>query len=308
MIVWMTLLLEPAGVTRESCLIVRIDERKGVPSDQNNILKRSIMMKGRYYFLAAVVCALWAVTGYAWASDEENQYYDQVFSVSDRPRVSLDNVNGNVHIEVWDQAEVRVQAEKFASSQELLDELEIEVNASQDSVRIDTHYPHHRSFFDWFSFGSKGHFRVEYTLTVPRGTELDSIDLVNGDLVVMGVLGGIEAELVNGDIMAKGIDGDLRLSTVNGSIRPEFETMENVERIELESVNGKIKLILPSSASASVRVETLNGSLRNDFGLEVHKHKYVGADMRGEIGGGDVHVTIETVNGGIEIRQSDSDE
>lgn len=79
----------------------------------------------------------------------------------------------------------------------------------------------------------------------------------------------------------------------------------NVERIELESVNGKIKLILPSGASASVRVERLNGSLRNDFGLEVCKHKYVGADMRSDIGDGDVDVIIETVNGGIEIRRSD---
>ena len=70
-------------------------------------------------------------------------------------------------------------------------------------------------------------------------------------------------------------------------------------------MNGEIKLSLPSGASASVRVETLNGNLRNDFGLEIHEHKYVGADMRGDIGGGDVDVTIETVNGGIEIRQSD---
>ena len=265
-------------------------------------------MKSKLSSIAVVVCALWvvwAVTSYSWARYEESQYLDQTFSVSERVQVSLENVNGDVHVDVWDQAEVRVQAEKFASSQELLDELEIEINASQDSVRIDTHYPHHRSFFGWLSFGNNGHYRVEYTLTVPRGAELDSIDLVNGDLVVMGVQGGVEAELVNGDIIAKDIGGDLYLSTVNGSIRPEFEDMENTERIELESVNGQIKLILPSWASASVRAETLNGSLQNDFGLEVHKHKYVGADMRGEIGGGDVAVVIETVNGGIEIRQSD---
>jgi hypothetical protein len=265
------------------------------------------MMKNKITFIAAAFCALWvtwAVTGYASDRYEESQYFDQTFSVSGRARVSLENVNGDVHIEVWDQPEVRVQAEKFASSQELLEELEIEINASQNSVRIDTHYPHRRSFFGWFSSGSGDHCKVEYTLTVPLGAELDSIDLVNGNLVVIGVQGGMEAELVNGDIIAKDIGGDLRLSTVNGSIRPEFEDMENVERIELESVNGKIKLIMPSGASASVRAETLNGSLRSDFGLEVCKHKYVGAEMGGDIGGGDVDVIIETVNGGIEIRQS----
>jgi len=258
-------------------------------------------MKNRLCFISAFACALWgvwAVTSNVWARYEESKYFDQTFSVSEKARVSLENVNGDVRVEVWDQAEVRVQAEKFASSQELLDELEIEINASQDSVHIDTHYPDR-------AFGRNEPCRVEYTLTVPRDAELDSIDLVNGDLVVIGIQGGMQAELVNGDIITKDIGGDLRLSTVNGSISPEFEDMENVERIELESVNGKIRLILPSAASASVRVETLNGSLQNDFGLEVHKHEYVGADMRGEIGGADADVRIETVNGGVEIRRSD---
>jgi hypothetical protein len=218
------------------------------------------MMKSKPCFIAAVLCVLWAawtVTGYSWAHSEESQYFEETYPVERGARVSLENVNGDVRIEVWDQAEVRVQAEKFASSQELLDELEIKIFASQDSVRVDTHAPDHRFFFGWLSSGRNGHYRVEYTLTVPRDAELDSIDLVNGDLVVIGVQGGMQAELVNGDIIAKDIGGDLRLSTVNGSISPEFEDMENVERIELESVNGKIKLILPSAASASVRVETL---------------------------------------------------
>jgi DUF4097 and DUF4098 domain-containing protein YvlB len=265
------------------------------------------MMKGKSCFIAGIVCALWvvwAVTDYARAHNEESQYFDQTYSVSERPRISLKNVNGDVHIEVWNQAEVRVQAEKFASSQELLDELEIEVNASQGSVRIETYYPDHRFFSGWFSSGRGEYYRVEYTLTVPRGAELDSIDLVNGNLDVIGVQGGMEAELVNGEIVARDIDGDLRLSTVNGSIRLEYEDMGNVERIDLESVNGEIELLLPSGANASVRVETLNGRLRNDFGLEVHKHKYVGAEMGGEIGSGDVEIFIETVNGGIEIRKN----
>lgn len=54
---------------------------------------------------------------------------------------------------------------------------------------IGTHYSHHHSFFGWFSSGSGDHCKVEYTLTVPRGAELDSIDLINGELVVIGVRG-----------------------------------------------------------------------------------------------------------------------
>ena len=67
----------------------------------NDLLKRSIMMKTKLYFIAVVVCALWvawSVTGHSWARYEESQYFDQTFSVSGRAQVSLENVNGDVAV------------------------------------------------------------------------------------------------------------------------------------------------------------------------------------------------------------------
>ena len=64
---------------------------------------------------------------------------------------------------------------------------------------------------------------------------------------------------------------------------------------------GGIDLHLPSGLGADVEAETVNGGIRNDFGLPVHKGKWVGSDMRGTIGGGGIDISLETVNGGIRL-------
>jgi DUF4097 and DUF4098 domain-containing protein YvlB len=235
-----------------------------------------------------------SVTG-AGADDLVTAYFDETYPMNATGSVSLENINGDVTVEVWDRAEVRVHAEKKASSQKLLDGLEIKVEASSNSVRIDTDYP------NTSGFGGKRSMKVEYTLTIPRQAAVDEIDLVNGDLLIEGVQGGIRAESVNGKIIARQVSGSLRISTVNGSIEPDMESLTDVERIDLESVNGKITLALPASVGAFVRAETVNGKISNDFGIPVHKGKYVGSDMKGEIGDGGIQISLDTVNGAISV-------
>ena len=54
--------------------------------------------------------------------------------------------------------------------------------------------------------------------------------------------------------------------------------------------------------SADVRAETVNGRISNDFGIEVHKGKYVGSSMNGAVGAGGPTIELETVNGAIHLR------
>ena len=67
----------------------------------NNLPKRSIMVRGKLNFIAAVVCALWVawtVMDYGSGHYEESQYFDQTFSVLGRVQVSLENVKGGIEI------------------------------------------------------------------------------------------------------------------------------------------------------------------------------------------------------------------
>jgi hypothetical protein len=253
--------------------------------DQEAQMKRAMM-------LAAIMVV---AVGTAAAGDY-TEIFDQTYALDHGGRVGLDNINGDVTVEVWDEPQVRVYAVKSASSAERLEALTIEVEASSRGVFIDTDYPDSRELS---SEDRYGHSKVEYTLTVPRFARLDGFDLINGDLRINGVEGLIDVESVNGAIVVTGAAGEVDIETVNGRIELEFGSMMT-EDVSLSSVNGTIEVFLVGSAE--VRAETVNGRIRNDFGIAVKKGKFVGASMDGSIGGGGPMITLETVNGGIELR------
>lgn len=231
----------------------------------------------------------------AAVAGEYTETFDQTYAMDHGGQVALENINGDVTIDVWDAAEVRVYAVKSASSPERLDALKIDVAASDRGVFVDTQYPNSRDLSD----GDRhGHMRVEYTLTVPRFASLDGIELVNGDLLIDGVEGEVDADTVNGTIVVRGAVGEIELETVNGGIELEFGS-DMSDEVSLSSVNGTIEVFL--SGSAEIRAETVNGKISNDFGIEVKKGKYVGSSMNGSIGGGGPTIDLETVNGGIRV-------
>jgi DUF4097 and DUF4098 domain-containing protein YvlB len=74
--------------------------------------------------------------------------------------------------------------------------------------------------------------------------------------------------------------------------------------VELSSVNGSVELTIPSDSKAELEASTISGGISNDFGLHVNNHRFVGHDLRGELGTGGAHIKLENVNGGIEIHHA----
>ena len=257
---------------------------------------------------AVMSCALLLAAGFAAGYEGYQETIDKKIPLSAGGTVSLENVNGDVTIEVWESSEVWVQAVKSASSPELLEMLKVKIDASSSAVRIDTEYPSNRRSehdrHEHWKREDRGSSKVEYTLTIPRTAVVDEVELVNGNLMIVGVEGGVEAETVNGNIVVRDGVGDASLSTVNGGIELYADRLSYGESIDLETVNGTLDLYLAASAGAEIRAESVNGKLRNDFGIDVHKGKYVGSDLKGTIGGGGASVSLETVNGSITVHSN----
>jgi DUF4097 and DUF4098 domain-containing protein YvlB len=79
--------------------------------------------------------------------------------------------------------------------------------------------------------------------------------------------------------------------------------MSSGQSVDLESVNGVVILRIPADSNAQVDAETLNGNVSSDFGLTVEKGEWVGRSMEGLVGSGGARISIETVNGNIEIKK-----
>jgi len=236
-------------------------------------------------------------------ADELREEFHQSYALSLTGRVSLENINGGVHVEVWDQPQVKVDAVKRAYRRERLDEVTIEVTPSPDSVRIRTRYPDRdQTFSDESPRRYENPATVEYTLTVPRQARLDSIEVINGPVEITGSEGLVRASSINGRVKAQGLTGESRLSTVNGGLEAVFTRLDENKPVTLSSVNGNIMLMIPSDANAQVRASTVHGAITNEFGLPVQNGEYVGHDLNGQLGNGGPRVRLSNVNGGITIR------
>jgi DUF4097 and DUF4098 domain-containing protein YvlB len=250
------------------------------------------------------ICALFILALGAHASDHRGAFteeFHQTYALTPDGRVELDNINGDVHISSWDRNEVKVDAVKYADSKDRLDEARIEVDSDKEHLSIRTKYRDHDNTFSWGSHNNPP--SVEYTLTVPRTARLDEIKLINGEFDVTGVSGEVHASCINGRLEAHNLSGRAELSTINGHLDAKFDQLPG-SSIELKSVNGSVALTIPSDSKAEIEASTVSGGIENDFGLHVNNHKYVGHDLRGELGNGGPHIRLENVNGRIQIRHA----
>ena len=250
------------------------------------------------------VCALLVLALGAHASDHRGaltEEFHQTYAITSDGRIELDNINGPVHISSWDRNEVKVDAVKYADTKERLDEAKIEIDSGKDHLSIRTKYPDHNNNWNWGSHNNPA--SVEYTLTVPRTASLDEIKLINGALDVTGISGEVRASCINGRLEAHDLSGRAKLATINGRLDARFAQLSGQD-VELNSVNGSLELTIPSDSNAEVEASTVSGGISNDFGLRVNDHRFVGHDLRGELGKGGSHIRLSDVNGRIEIRHA----
>ncbi len=257
------------------------------------------------------LCAalLATLAGGAFAQRESRELlrdeFHQTYKLTPDGRITLHNINGPVHVQGWEREEVRVEAVKTAYRRERLDEARIEVNANDDSFDLRTRYPYESmTFTDEAPRRYDNPANVEYTLTVPRGARIESIELINGALDLAGLAGEINASSINGRVTARELSGAAKLSTINGPLEATFTRLDPAHTLSLNSVNGTVTLVIPSDANASVKANTVHGTITNDFGLPVRHGRFVGTDLAGQIGQGGPRIRLGNVNGTIQLRHA----
>src|SRR5918998_681184 len=199
--------------------------------------------------LAALVLTAWAGSVRAQRPDrpELTEEFHQTYPLAAGGRLSLSNINGAVKVLVWDRGEVKVDAVKRAHTAERLREAQIEVDASPGRIRIETDYP--ESTLRWSDRDGERHENpasVEYTLTVPRGVNIDEINLKNGAPNPAGRPGPAKASPINGRVTAVGLSGPVHLSVINGKLEATLDRLNESGEVNLSAVNGSLVVTLPS--------------------------------------------------------------
>ncbi len=238
---------------------------------------------------------------------DEREKFEQSYPLTGNGRVSVSNVNGSIVMEAWERNEVKLEAIKIADTKEALSFVEIKVDSQANSFCVEADYDNFNRTRGDKGWKNHGRLEVQFKLTVPRGAMLDEIETVNGSVTASNFVGVTKISAVNGNVNASNLRGTANLSTVNGEVMADFDRLESGSKISLNTVNGKVSLVIPSDSNATVKADSLNGDIRTDFGLRVRKGKYVGRDLYGRIGSGDVQIKLESVNGPLSVlRKNDN--
>lgn len=241
---------------------------------------------------------------------EESEEFSKVLSLRSDGTFSLKNVNGSITITTWKEDKVDIKALKTTKGDpDKLKEVKIEVEATANSVSVDTIFPKWKNI----------RVSVNYEVKVPQGVNLGKVKSTNGSVYITGPVGHTNASTTNGKIELDGAKGTVSLSSTNGrieavNIRGELdadttngtivlEMLSFEDAIKAKTTNGSITLRVGSleKVNADFNARTTNGSISLDLPVTLKSMKKSRRSLEGQIGQGGPEISLRTTNGSIKI-------
>jgi hypothetical protein len=141
-----------------------------------------------------------------------SEVWRQSFAVGDHPRLELENIDGDIRVEVAGEgaievrAEIRVKAPSKSMARDLYEGIEFVTAQEGSAASVKTVLPRVRlTGFPGIRFGEQPAIRVRYFATVPRGSAL-VLRTVNGDIEIAapaGALGTVDAHAAHGRVVTR---------------------------------------------------------------------------------------------------------
>jgi DUF4097 and DUF4098 domain-containing protein YvlB len=216
-------------------------------------------------------------------SERFREDFQYSYNLKPGGRVSVDNSNGSIEILSWEKDAVQIAGNKYASREEDMKNLKIEIRASDSSIEVRTVRP----------AGRRGNMGAKYFIRVPRQVALDMIHSSNGQIRVEDVEGTLRLETSNGAIRMRKVRGRVDAKTSNGTI----EGNDLVGDAVLRTSNGAIRM---DRVEGSMEATTSNGSIH----AAIAKPK-PGQPLRFESSNGSLDLEIAELTGS-EVRATTS--
>ncbi len=290
------------------------------------------MLKPTLWFapaaLAVVLLAGSAGPGAAQAA-EVRRVTEKTFDFQPGGELVIDNQNGRIAVEAWDQPRVRIQVTRIArasdvkKAEEYISQIQAEVTVRPGKIEIKSHYPKRQeSVGIWAILVEKAtSFQTHYYVQIPVKTDLNlktsngeirargtqgsmGAYTTNGDIEVSRVSGALSAFTTNGGIEVEGSTGSLRAQTTNGSIVAALRALDPKGALRAQTTNGNVEVYLPRDLKATVEAETTNGTIAVSYPL-TSSGVMTSKTVRGTIGGGGATVSLSTTNGQIRVGKLD---
>jgi hypothetical protein len=258
------------------------------------------------------LCCCVAVIGASAAPAQADQFRDIDWHGDVLPgtTMAVNAINGSIVADGAPGSHVSLRLHVTSTSNNVASvRLKVKQSPGRIAICADTPYEKYRDDCehggDTLNIGFHDDMRLEYTLHVPRGVDLET-KTVNGSIDAEGLASDVAVKTVNGRVKIA-TSGVATVKAVNGRIDVHIGGAGWHGRLAFETVNGTIAIHLPRRAGFSVHAHVLNGSIdAKAFNLEP-KWNFVGSSLDGTVGsnadGRSLHLT--TVNGRISLLADD---
>lgn len=252
------------------------------------------------FIVTAVLCLLTSATADAKVFRFEDSYE---YSVKDGFKLTIHNTSGGIIVSrhAGDKVLLKVTKEIEASSrenaEEMEDRLEVEIDAKDDRIDIDTRQPNggrvNGFLGDLFGLAKGFNGAVYYQVEVPVAVDL-SIATTSGDVELSGIEGKVHIASTSSDITVSDVSADCDIENTSGDIRMKdvvgrIEVMSTSSNALFDNVQGMINL---QATSGDTEAHWVAGTIRIS--------KTSGNCLIGKSSG---DVDIKTTSGDIEINQ-----
>jgi DUF4097 and DUF4098 domain-containing protein YvlB len=162
---------------------------------------------------------------------------------------------------------------------------------------------------------------IRFEVKVPRDNYIfDAISSVSGDVEVTGVIGDLRARstsgavtvrVVAGTVNASSTSGNVYVGEINGTVsgrstsgnvEVEIAQLSGAGDMDSASTSGDVRVKLPGSLDADVRMSTTTGGLKTDFPLTIEKpERGRGRHAAGRVGAGSRNLRLSSTSGSVSL-------
>ena len=227
--------------------------------------------------------------------------FEQFYAIPPSAKITIKNGDGAVLVYGSNLNEMRVHAVKKAYSRARLAQIAVSVDLKPGSVAIGTKFPPKPK---WGLFDRSG--TVDYTIVVPATTDVSSLDLDAGEILLDGMRGRTtRARLGEGRMFARNCFTNLDLAIRRGNLIMSYDWWEQSKfSVEANIAQGNAWAYLSSDAAFHLLAKTGEGKILSDFESAAQ------ASARGmQIdalvnGGGDATIKVSVAKGNVKVAEA----
>lgn len=189
--------------------------------------------------------------------------------------LSIYNISGFIKVEGYGGSKVLLEMDKMISANDDKQlelgkkEFKLGFSQQQDTVMAYIAEPFDsRPRKNWQHNDNRRdidyHYKVDFTIKVPYGTNLHISTVNEGDITVDNVSGTLNINNVNGGITVKNAKATTRAHTINGNVTVDYLNNPG-EASSYYTINGTIRVSYQPGLSADCTFKSMNGEFFTDF-------------------------------------------